>query len=192
MATPPPPSSPSPAPTPSSSGKPSTGWWAGAVAVALVLMVGGYLFGHSQGVSSTEDEYAQGQPKYEEIFNAGAQAGTNVGETAGKQQGQKEGLAQGVSAGKKVGFENGEAAGKQAGLAQGQAEGREAGATAALGFSTWDTGQPYIIRVEESDTQNVPYTVSTRTQMVPGKAYALCSGSTTEVCVVTDSASANE
>lgn len=188
MATTPPPSSPSPA----SSGRPGTGWWVGAVAAALVLAVGGYLLGHSTGVSSTEDEFAEGQPKYEEIYNAGAAAGTNVGESAG----EKTGKAEGVAAGQKAGFEKGEAQGKKegeaAGLEQGQAEGREAGASAALSFSSWNTGAPYIVRVQNSDTENVPYSISTRTQMVAGKAYALCSGSATEVCVKTDSTEASQ
>lgn len=193
MATPPP-STPSPSSTPS--GRPGTWWWVGAVAAALVLAVAGYALGNSRGVSSTEDEYAEGQPKYEEIFNAGATAGTTVGEAAGEKSGEKTGRAEGVAAGQKAGFEKGEEAGeekgKQEGLEQGQAEGREAGATAALGFSSWQTGVPYIVRVEQSQTADVPYTISTRTLMEEGKAYALCTGSTTQVCVKTESAASGE
>lgn len=189
MATPPP---STPSPSSSSSGKPGTGWWIGAVAAALVLAVGGYVLGHSTGVSSTEDEYAEGQPKYEEIYNAGAAAGTNVGEAAG----QKQGRAQGVAAGQKAGFEQGEEAGKKAGeaagLEQGQAEGRQAGSQAALGFSSWQTGVPYIVRVEESQTADVAYTISTRTLLEEGKAYALCTGSTTQVCVKADTGESSE
>lgn len=189
MATPPP---STPSPSSPSSGRPGTWWWVGAVAAALVLAVAGYALGHSRGVSSTEDEYAEGQPKYEEIYQAGAAAGTNVGEAAGQQQGQKEGRAQGVSAGKKVGFEEGEEQGKKegeaAGLEQGQAEGRQAGSQAALGFSSWQTGVPYIVRVEPGQTADVAYSISTRTLMEEGKAYALCAGSTTQVCVKTDTA----
>ncbi len=186
MATPPPSS-----PTPSSSGKPATAWWVGAVAIALLIGVGGYLLGHSTGVSSTEDEYAEGTAKYEEIYNAGAAAGTQVGQSAGEKQGK----AQGVAAGEKAGFERGEEQGKKegeaAGLEQGQAEGRQAGAEAALSFTSWNTGSPYIIRVQESSTADVPYSISTRTQMVAGKAYALCTGSATEVCVKTDTTAAS-
>lgn len=191
MSTPPPST-----PSPSSSGRPGTAWWIGAVAAALVLAVAGYALGNSRGASSTEDEYAEGQPKYEEIYNAGATAGSTVGEAAGQQEGEKTGRAEGVAAGQKVGFEKGEQAGeqqgKQEGLAQGQAEGREAGAAAALGFSSWQTGVPYIVRVEQSQTADVPYTISTRTLMAEGKAYALCTGSTTQVCVKTESAPSGE
>lgn len=190
MATPPP-STPSPSSPPS--GKPGTWWWVGAVAAALLLAVAGYALGHSRGVSSTEDEYAEGQPKYEEIYNAGAAAGSNVGKAAGERQGEKTGRAEGVAAGQKAGFEKGQEAGEQAGkregLEQGQAEGREAGAAAALGFSSWQTGVPYIIRVEPSQTADVPTTISTRTLMQEGKAYALCAGSTTQVCVKAEPAS---
>jgi hypothetical protein len=185
-----PPSTPSP--SSSSSGRPGTWWWVGAVAAALVLAVAGYALGNSRGVSSTEDEYAEGQPKYEEIYNAGATAGTTVGEAAGQQKGEKTGRVEGVAAGEKAGFEKGEEAGKQEGLEEGQAEGRESGATAALGFSSWQTGVPYIVRVQQSQTADVPYTISTRTLMEEGEAYALCSGSTTQVCVKTESAPSGE
>lgn len=192
MSTPPPPTPSSS----SSSGRPGTGWWVGAVAAVLVLAVAGYALGHSRGVSSTEDEYAEGQPKYEEIYNAGAAAGTTVGQAAGEQQGEKTGRAAGVAAGEKAGFERGEQAGKQAGekagLAEGQAEGRQAGAQAALGFSSWQTGVPYIVRAGTSQTADVPYTISTRTLMEVGKAYALCTGSTTQVCVKTETAASGE
>lgn len=194
MATPPPSS-----PAPSSSGRPGTGWWVGAVASALILAVGGYLLGHSTGVSSTEDEYAKGEPKYEQIYNAGAAAGTNVGESAGEKEGEaageKTGREAGIARGEQVGFERGEAQGKQEGLTQGQAEGREAGATTALGFTTWNTGAPYVVRVTQGKTANVPFSVSTRTQMQPGTAYELCQGSATQVCskpVSTGSSSSGE
>lgn len=191
MATPPPPSSSSPSPAPAPSGRPATAWWVGAVAVALLLAVAGYALGHSTGVSSTEDEYAEGEPKYEEIFNAGASAGTEVGESAGKKQGVAAGEKAGFERGEEEGKQEGEKAGEAAGLEQGQAEGRKSGASAALAFSTWNTGAPYIVRVQESDTADVPYSVSTRTQMDPGKAYALCTGSATDVCVKTEASTAS-
>lgn len=181
MATPPPSS-----PTPSSSGRPATVWWAGAVASALVLAVAGYALGHSTGTSSAEDEYAKGQPKYEEIYNAGAAAGTNVGESAGEKEGEaagrKAGREAGIARGEQVGLERGEAKGKQEGLTEGQAEGREAGATTALAFTSWNTGAPYIVRVTQGKTANVPFQVATRTQMEPGTAYELCQGSASQVC----------
>ncbi|MBJ7329069.1 MAG: hypothetical protein JHC95_04170 [Solirubrobacteraceae bacterium] len=174
----PPPSNPAPSP----SAKPTPVWWIGAVVVALVLAVGGYAIGKSAGESSVKDEYAEGQPKYIAIYNRGAATGQTAGETAGEAAGEKSGVAQG----EKAGFERGEARGKAAGLAAGQAQGREAGATEALGFSTWDTGAPYIVRVSESDTPQVPYVISHRTAFEPGKAYALCDGSTSNVCVTDD------
>jgi len=69
-----------------SAGKPSGLWWAGAVVVAVALAIGGYFLGSNHEA----DNYKPGAAGYQEIYTAGAQAGTAV---------IKEGTANGTAAG---------------------------------------------------------------------------------------------
>jgi hypothetical protein len=56
--------------------------------------------------------------------------------------------------------------------------------SAALGgFSTWEPGAPYIVKVR-TGTDPVPYEISSRTQLEPDTEYALCQDDQTQVCTV--------
>ena len=153
---------------------PGPGWWVGAIVIALLLGAGGYLLGQSNGENSEKDKYAAGQPAYQQIYDQGY--------AAGQGKGQAQGQEQGAAAGKKAGFEEGQASGK--------AEGTAAGADQALGgFNSWEPGAPYIVRVQQGPSKEVPWTISTRTQMVQGTAYALCADAPESVCTKTESSS---
>ncbi len=157
---------------PPAGGRPSRGWWAGAVAVAVVALAGGYLLGYDRGQSNERDNYAAGEPAYDAIYEqgveAGAAKGAAAGETAGKQQGEAEG--------EKAGFEKG----KQ----QGESEGTAAGASAALGgLTNWDASLHYIIKMAEGPSKDIPFVISARTQMQAGNVYSLCQSDPTVVCV---------
>lgn len=161
-------------PDPPKSGGPGPGWWVGAIVVALLLGAGGYLLGQSNGESSEKDKYAAGQPAYQQIYDQGFAAGQGKGQAQGQQQGAAEG--------KKAGFEEGQASGK--------AEGTAAGADQALGgFNSWEPGAPYIVRVQQGPSKEVPWTITTRTQMQEGTAYALCQDAPTSVCTKVESSS---
>lgn len=176
--TPPPPAgdyagpaySPYPAPP---SRRPGTGWWVGAVVAVLVVGVGAYLVGHEIGATNEREDFDAGAPGYNAIYQQGFDAGT----AKGAQQGQAQGQAQGAAAGQKAGLEEGEQ--------KGEAQGTAAGASAALGgFSTWEPGAPYIVKVR-TGTDPVPYEISSRTQFEPDTEYALCQDDPTQVCAVT-------
>jgi hypothetical protein len=159
---------------------PGAGWWIGAVLVAAVLGVGGYLLGHSAGENAERDNFVAGASGYEAIYQQGVAAGTA--------QGTQRGQAQGAAAGKQVGFEEGEqtgsAQGEQAGLEQGERQGMVAGASAALGgFSAWEPGTPYVVKVQAGTTA-VPYEIDSRTQLQPNTEYALCQDDPTQVCTI--------
>jgi len=151
---------------------PGAGWWVAAVVAVLVVGVGAYLVGHQIGTSTERDDFDAGAPGYNDIY----QQGFAAGQDKGTQQGQ----AQGAAAGQKAGLEQG----KQ----QGEAQGTAAGASAALGgFTTWEAGAPYVVKVE-AGTGDVPYEISSRTQMQPDTEYALCQDDPTQVCTVAKAA----
>lgn len=145
---------------------PGAGWWIGAIIGALALGAVSFLLGQSIGEGNEADRYAVGEPAYQAIYDQGFAAGQGEGEATGQ--------AEGAEAGKKAGFQEGEAAG--------EAKGTKAGAEAALGgFDDWVSGAPYIIRVKPG-TGDVPWVISTRTQMQPGTDYALCQSDPQSVC----------
>lgn len=165
-----------------------------ALAVLVVAGVGGYLIGHDKGESSgnskgyaegvtagkqqVQANYEPGKPGYQEIYDAGAQAGHAKGEKAGQQQG------------KKVGFQQGH----EQGVTTGQDEGVKQGAAVVLGgFNTWTEGAYYVITMEAGTADGVPYTIDTRTQLQSGTNYRVCQqGGTTQLCespVTADAAS---
>jgi len=159
---------------PPRSRQPGAGWWIGAALVAVVLGVGGYLVGHNVGQSSERDNFDAGAPGYNDIYQQGFAAGKDQG----TQQGQAQGKAQGAAQGEQAGLEQG----KQQGVEQGTS----AGATAALGgFTTWEAGAPYVIKVK-AGSDAVPYQISSRTQMQPDTDYALCQDDPSQVCTVAE------
>jgi hypothetical protein len=178
-AVPPPITSPRPVqpyPAQPSGRAPGAGWWIGAFVVAAVLGVGGYLIGHNAGENAERDKYATGAPGYDTIYQQGV--------AAGKTQGTQQGQAQGAAAGEQVGFEQGEQQGTAQGEQQGESQGTAAGATAALGgFSAWEPGAPYIVKVQ-AGTNSVPYEIDSRTQLQPATEYALCKDDPTQVCTI--------
>jgi hypothetical protein len=152
--------------------RPGAGWWIGAALVAAVLGVGGYLVGHNVGQSNERDNFDAGAPGYNDIYQQGF--------AAGKGQGTQQGQAQGAAKGEQTGLEQG----KQQGQQEGVKEGTSAGATQALGgFTTWDPGAPYVVKVKAS-SGSVPYQISSRTQMQPDTDYALCQDNPSQVCTV--------
>lgn len=164
---------------PPPSRQPGPGWWIGAVVVAAVLGVGGYLVGHNVGQSNERDNFDAGAPGYNDIY----QQGFAAGKAQGTQQGQAQGQAQGAAQGEQAGLEQG----KQQGQQQGVAEGTSAGAAQALGgFTTWQPGTPYVVKVS-AGSDSVPYQISSRTQMQPDTDYALCRDAPTQVCTVPES-----
>jgi len=166
------------APPPSS--RPGAGWWIGAVLVAAVLGVGGYLIGHNVGQSNERDNYDAGAPGYDVIYQQGFAAGKGQG----TQQGQAQGAAQGEQTGLEQGEQTGLQQGKEQGEQQGFKQGTSAGATQALGgFTTWAPGAPYVVKVK-AGSSSVPYQISSRTQMQPDTDYALCQDEPTQVCTV--------
>jgi hypothetical protein len=180
----PPPAGPNPAPAgayppypygpPPPSRRPGPGWWIGAALVALALGVGGYLVGHNIGQTNERDNFDAGAPGYNDIY----QQGFAAGQAKGTQQGQAQGAAQGEQAGLEQG--------KQQGQQQGVQQGTSAGATQALGgFTTWEPGTPYVIKVK-AGSDSVPYQISSRTQMQPDTDYALCQSDPTQVCTVAE------
>jgi hypothetical protein len=155
---------PQPAPPSRRSG---TGWWIAVVAV-LVVGIGAYLVGHEIGSTNEREDFDAGAPGYDVIYQQGFDAG--------KDQGAQQGQAQGAAAGQKAGLEEGEQ--------QGEAQGTAAGASAALGgFSTWEPGAPYIVKIR-TGTDPVPYEISSRTQLEPETEYALCQDDPTQVCTI--------
>jgi len=161
--------------------QPGAGWWIGAALVAAVLGVGGYLVGHSVGQSSERDDFDAGAPGYNDIYQQGFAAGKDQG----TQQGQAQGQAQGAAQGEQAGLEQGKQQGEQQGVEQGTA----AGATQALGgFTTWEAGAPYVIKVK-AGSDSVPYQISSRTQMEPDTDYALCHDDPSQVCTVAEASS---
>ena len=182
----PPPATQNPPPTgahpqpafgaPPPSRRPGTGWWIGAALVAAVLGVGGYLVGHNVGQSNERDNFDAGAPGYDVIYQQGF--------AAGKGEGTQQGQAQGAAQGEQAGLEQGEQAGLDQGNQQGFKQGTSAGATLALGgFSTWDPGAPYVVKVK-AGSSSVPYQISSRTQIEPDTDYALCQDDPSQVCTV--------
>ncbi len=170
-----------------------------AVAVLAIAGVGGYLIGHSEGEKSgdtkgydeglaagkseVEADYAKGAAGYRAIFLVGKKAGYAEGVARGK----KVGTARGEKQGEKVGFEQGE----RQGVPTGEAEGVRQGAAAVLGgFDSWTDGAYYVITMGGSS--EVPYTISSRTQLQPATNYRLCSsGGTQTLCQSPVGVSAN-
>ncbi len=182
----PPPAGPSPAPAgaypppsygePPPSRQPSAGFWIGAALVAAVLAVGGCFVGHNVGQSNERDNFDAGAPGYNDIYQQGF--------AAGKEQGTQQGQAQGAAKGEQAGLEQG----KQQGQQQGVEQGTSAGAIQALGgFTTWEPGTPYVIKVK-AGSDSVPYQISSRTQMQPDTDYALCRDDPSQVCTVEEPA----
>ncbi|MFL5816509.1 MAG: hypothetical protein ACJ76L_02805 [Conexibacter sp.] len=155
-----------------------------ALAVLVVAGIGGYLIGHDKGESSGNSKgyaegvaagkqqvlanYQPGKPGYQEIYDAGAQAG--------KAKGEQQGHAQG----KKVGFDQGH---KQ-GVTTGQDQGVKQGAAAVLGgFNSWTEGAFYVITMQAGTSDGIPYTIDTRTQLQSGTNYRICQqGGATQLC----------
>jgi hypothetical protein len=161
-------------PPPPPSRQPGAGWWIGAILVATVLGVGGYLVGHNVGQSNERDNFDAGAPGYNDIYQQGF--------AAGKDEGTQQGQAQGAAKGEQTGLEQGKAQGVQQGVQQGTT----AGATQALGgFTTWETGAPYVVKVK-AGSDAVPYQISSRTQMQPDTDYALCQDDPSQVCTVAE------
>jgi hypothetical protein len=158
--------------TPPPGRQPGAGWWIGAVLMAAMLGVGGYLVGHNVGQSNERDNFDAGAPGYNVIYQQGF--------AAGKDQGTQQGQAQGAANGEQAGLEQG----KQQGQQQGVEQGTSAGASQALGgFTTWEPGAPYVVKVE-AGSDSVPYEISSRTQMESGTDYALCQDDPSQVCTV--------
>jgi hypothetical protein len=152
--------------------RPGTGWWVGAVVAVLVVGVSAYLVGHEIGATNERENFDAGAPGYNVIYQQGFDAG--------KDKGAQQGQVQGAAAGKQTGLEEGEQQGKE----QGEAQGTAAGASAALGgFSTWEPGAPYIVKVR-TGTDPVPYEIASRTQLEADTEYALCKDDPTQVCTV--------
>ena len=160
------PGSPGAPNAPSSSNSPSGLWWGGAVVVAIALAVGGYFLGSNH----ESDNYQPGAAGYQEIYTAGAQAGTAVGDQAGKKSGARYG--------KQVGYKRGNAAG----IKEGTASGTAAGAAAALGGFSWSNGTHYIVTTIDPTLSGVPTAIDTQSAMEPNIDYSLCSGNTATVC----------
>ena len=157
---------------PPPSRQPGAGWWVGAALVAVVLGVGGYLVGHNVGQSNERDNFDAGAPGYNDIYQQGF--------AAGKDQGTEQGQAQGAAQGEQAGLEQGQQKGVE--------QGTSAGATQALGgFTTWEPGAPYVIKVK-AGSDSVPYQISSRTQMQPDTDYALCRDDPSQVCTVAEPA----
>lgn len=148
------------------SSSPSGLWWGAAVVVAIALGVGGYFLGSNHEA----DNYKPGAAGYQEIYTAGAQAGTAVGTEAGKKAGARYGA--------KVGFKSGNAAG----IKEGAASGTSAGAAAALGGFSWTTGTHYIVTTIDPTLKGVPAAIQTQSPMVANTAYALCQANPAQIC----------
>ena len=142
--------------------------------VAAVLIVAAF-FG---GKAMEQKNYDPGEAGYNEIYAEGAKKGNAAGEASGTETGKEEG--------KKAGKAEGVAEGTEQGKAEGVAEGTADGASQALGgLSSWSTTAPYVVQMEEGPSQDVPYTVSSRTAMQPGIFYKICS-SGQGVCTESD------
>jgi len=164
------------------------GLGAGAVAaiavVALALgAVGGYLLGHGRGEDAGYDDgvadgraqverrYRPGAHGYEVIYARGRREGERAGRAAGERAGRAEGERDGLARGRKVGFEEGE----RVGITTGEREGVRQGAAAVLGgFDAWSEGAYYIVTASPGPEPGVPFTLSSRTQVQPGRSYHLC------------------
>ena len=149
-----------------------------------MLGVGGYLVGHNVGQSNERDNFDAGAPGYNDIYQQGF--------AAGKAQGTQQGQAQGAAKGEQAGLEQGKQTGRRAGQAAGRGleQGTSAGATQALGgFTTWEPGAPYVIKVK-AGSDSVPYQISSRTQMQPDTDYALCHDDPSQVCTVKEASDA--
>lgn len=171
------------APPPPPRAQPGAGWWIGAVVAALVVGIGGYLIGHNLGQADERDNFDAGAPGYNDIY----QQGFTAGKAAGARQGQATGAAQGEQTGLEQGEQQGKQQGEQQGKQQGVAEGTKVGADAALGgFSTWQPGAPYVVKVE-TGSGAVPYQIASRTLMTEDTDYALCKDAPTQVCTVPES-----
>ncbi len=165
-----------------------------AVAVLAIAGVGGYLIGHSEGEKSgdtkgyddglaagkseVEADYARGAAGYRAIFVAGKKVGYAAGVRRGKRVGTIRGERAGEKQGEKVGFQEGE----RQGISTGETVGVRQGAAAVLGgFDSWTDGAYYVITM--SGSNQVPYVISSRTQLQPATDYRLCnSGGAQTLC----------
>lgn len=159
-----------------------------AVVAAVVAALAGYLFGRSsadapgagergfeRGRAAALRQYAPGSPRYDAIYQRGYRAGRTAGLTAGVRQGEREGPEQG----RKATLDSGDA---QAFELEGDPGTIEAGANSALGgFSAWQTGPFYLVRMEDG-ADGVPYRIAARRLLVADQRYALCAESRTDVC----------
>ena len=146
----------------------------GAV-LAVVLIIGAFFV----GMKIEKAKYDVGQPAYNEIYQAGQQSGT----ASGAKQGAAAGAAAGKQAGVAEGLEQGQKSGLEQGTAEGQKQGQKEGADAALGgFSDWSTTVPYVVEFGDGPNSEVPYVITTRTQMQPDVLYQICS-SGENVCI---------
>jgi hypothetical protein len=157
-------------------------FWTVAVVLAIVLGVGGYLFGQSQG----KKDYDAGTAGYKKIYNAGFDAGAASGAATGAAKGKKAGEAAGQAAGQKAGLEQG--------TKQGVAQGTQQGAAAALGgFSSWQTGSSfYVIQMSPGTQDAVPYVISSRVLMDPDYEYTLCASDPSNLCSFAKGTSGND
>jgi hypothetical protein len=159
-----------------------------AVVAAVVAAVAGYVVGRSaadapgagergfdRGRAAGLREYAPGSPRYDAINQRGYKAGRAAGLRAGVRQGEREGPEQG----RRATLDSGDAQGFEL---TGDPGAIEAGANSALGgFSAWQTGPFYLVRMEDG-ADGVPYRIQARRLLVADQRYALCAESPTDLC----------
>lgn len=135
----------------------------------------GYDSGYKKGSADIQAQYAKGQPGYKRIYDEGYSAGRKSGKTTGEAQGKRKG--------EEVGYEEGQKAGQQQGEKQGKVKGEEQAYSLALGgYSTWQPGLPYLVSVQSTGQQAVPYGVNVRHAMEAGYDYYICSSGKYGVC----------
>jgi len=159
-----------------------------AVVAAVVAGVTGYLIGRSaadapgagergfeRGQATALRQFAPGRPRYDAIYQRGYRSGRTAGLRAGVRQGEREGPEQG----RQANLDSGDAQGFEL---EGETADIQAGADSALGgFSAWQTGPFYLVRME-SGADGVPYRIQARRLLVADQRYALCAESPTDVC----------
>ncbi len=152
--------------------RPSRGWWAGAVAVAILALVGGYLVGYDRGQSSERDNYARVSP-------ATTPSTSRASRPARPRAPRPARRAASSRARRRA---RRPASRRENSRARARAR-RRAQARRSADSPSWDTSLHYVIRVAEGPSSDVPYVISARTQMQAGDVYSLCQSDPTVVCV---------